>query len=230
MTHSTLKKIDETYLEANSIKQLIESEKMILKSIESSPNQPHLIWRLARNNFQIAKRTTDKKQKLSLFEDCLSTANKGISIDKNSAENIYYMGLCLGNISLQRGILSSLSNRKLLKTAMGKALKINPNVEHAGPHRFLGVYYNVLPFFLGGDSKKAVSHLESAVALAPDHAENHFFLGKVYFENGYYSKANAALKHYLKLARNTKNDPDMPKQIEEAGEFLTRIKTFQSDE
>jgi len=198
--------------------------------MESFPNDTQLTWRLAKNYFRIAKRTSEEQQKLNLFEKCFNTANKGISIDKNSTENIYYMGLCLGNISLQRGILSSLKNRDILKTSMERAVEINPSVEHAGPHRFLGVYYNVLPFFLGGDSKKAIHHLESAVNLAPDHAENYFFLGKVYFENGHYSKADNALKRFLKLSKTVKNNPDLPKQIEETHDLRDRIKTYQNNE
>jgi len=230
MAPSTLNNIDTIYLKANSIKEYMESEELILNSLHSFPNQTQLTWRLARNYFRIAKITSDKEQKLKLFEQCFETANKGISIEKNSAENIYYMGLCLGNISLQRGILSSLSNREILKASMEKAVEINPNVEHAGPHRFLGVYYNVLPFFLGGDSKKSIHHLESAVNLAPDHAENHYFLGKVYFENGRYSQAHIALKNFLQLPSPIKNDPDLPKQIEEAYDLIERIKTYQNSE
>ncbi len=229
MTPSTLKKIDDAYFEANSIKQLIESEKIILKAIEAFPDQTHLIWRLARNKFRTGKRTEDKKQKLSLFEDCLNTAKKGISINKNSAENIYYMGLCLGNISLQKGILSSLRNRETLKNEMERALTINPAIEHAGPHRFLGVYYSVLPFFLGGDSKKAINHLQSAVKLAPHFAENYFYLGKVYYDKGYDSQALNILERFLHLAKTVKNDPEMPKQINEALEIITRIKSDQNN-
>lgn len=228
MKHSILKNIDTIYSNANSIKELKGSEMLILNSMKSFQNQTELTWRLARNYFRIAKRTPNKKQKLNFFELCLNTANKGILLDKISAENIYYMGLCLGNISLQKGILSSLNNREILKTSMERAVKINPSLEHAGPHRFLGVYYNVLPFFLGGDSEKAIHHLEFAVNLAPDHAENYFFLGKVYFENGHYAKANNALEHFIKLGKTVKNDIDMPKQIEEAHDLLRRIEMYQN--
>nr|MBC8284123.1 hypothetical protein [Nitrospinota bacterium] len=156
----TLKSIDETYYNANTIEDFLRTETLILDSLNSSPNRTDLLWRLARNQFRIAKRTTDERQKLSLFENCLNTAKKGISIDKNSAENIYYMGLCLGNISLLKGILSSLSHREVLKSSMERAVEINPNVENAGPHRFLGVYFNVLPLCFGGDSAKAICQLK----------------------------------------------------------------------
>ncbi len=230
MTHSELNKIDTFYFNAGSNKEFRGTEILILNLMKSHPNQTRLIWRLARNYFGLAKRTSNKEQKLNIFGQCFNTVKKGIVIDKNSAENIYFMGLCLGNISLQRGILSSLSNREILRTSMERAVEINPNVEHAGPHRFLGVYYNVLPFFLGGDSEKAIQHLESAVNLSPDHAENYFFLGKVYFDNGHYSKANNALEQFLKLAKRVKNDSDLPKQIEEAHELCNRIKTYQNSD
>ena len=225
MTHPPLIKIDAIYFAANSVEEFKQSEALILNSLKTFPNQTDLVWRLARNQFRIGKRAVDKKQKLFIFENCLNTAKKGIQIDNNSAESIYFMGLCLGNLSLQRGIFSSLSNRDTLKTAMQQVIKIDPTVEHAGPHRFLGVYYHVLPFFLGGDSEKSIHHLESAVNLAPEFYENYFFLGKVYFDRGQYSKANKTLKRFLQLATIIKNDSELPKQIDEAQDMLARIKT-----
>jgi tetratricopeptide (TPR) repeat protein len=213
------------YFNANSVEEFKQSEALILNSLESFPNRTNLIWRLARNQFRIGKRTVDKKQKLFIFENCLNTAKKGMQVDNNSAESIYFMGLCLGNLSLQRGIFSSLSNRDTLKTSMQRVIKIDPAVEHAGPHRFLGVYYHVLPFFLGGDSKKSIHHLESAVNLAPDFYENYFYLGKVYFDRGRYSKAHKILERFLRLAKIIKNDSELPKQIDEAQDMLARIKT-----
>jgi tetratricopeptide (TPR) repeat protein len=225
MTHPPLIKIDSTYFNADTVEEFKQSEALLLKSLKTFPNRTDLIWRLARNHFRIGKRTVDKEQKLFIFENCLNTAKKGMQIDNNSAENIYFMGLCLGNLSLQRGIFSSLSNRDTLKTSMQRVIKINPAVEHAGPHRFLGVYYHVLPFFLGGDSEKSIHHLESAVNLAPDFYENYFYLGKVYFDQGYYSKAHKALETFLQLASTIKNDSELPKQIDETQDMLARIKT-----
>ncbi|MBN4079801.1 hypothetical protein JYT60_01040 [bacterium AH-315-C08] len=230
MTDPPLKKIDAIYFSANSIEGFKQSETLVLHSLKNFPNRTDLLWRLARNYFRIGKRTVDKKQKLFVFENCLNTAKKGMQIDNNSAESIYFMGLCLGNISLQRGIFSSLSNRDTLKTSMQRVIKIDPAVEHAGPHRFLGVYFHVLPFFLGGDSEKSIHHLEAAVNLAPDFYENYFYLGKVYFDRGQYSKAHKTLKKFLRLAKSIKNDSEMPKQIDEAQDMLTRIKIYQSDE
>jgi tetratricopeptide (TPR) repeat protein len=224
-THPPLIKIDASYFNANSVEELKQSEAIILNSLENFPNRTDLIWRLARNHFSIGQKTIDKEQKLLIFENCQNTAKKGIQIDNNSAESIYFMGLCLGNLSLQRGIFSSLSNRDILTTSMQRVIKIDPTVEHAGPHRFLGVYYHVLPFFLGGDSEKSIHHLESAVNLAPDFYENYFYLGKVYFDRGQYSNAHKTLKRFLRLIKIKKNDSELSKQADEAQDMLARIKS-----
>ena len=197
----------------------------MLKEFTTFPSQTDLIWRLVRNHFRIGKIKIDKEQKLFVSENCLDIAKKGIKIDNNSAENIYFMGLCLGNANLQSGIFSSLSNRDTLKTSMQPVIKIDPAVENAGPHRFLGLYYHALPLFLGGDSEKSIRHLESAVNLAPDFYENYFYLRKVYFDRGKYSKIHKTLERFLLLAKNIKNDSELPKQIDEAQDMLVRIKT-----
>jgi hypothetical protein len=74
--------------------------------------------------FCIGKRTADKDQKLYFSEKCLSKAKKGMKINNNSAENIYFMGLCLRNVSLQNGIFSSLNNRDTLETLMQRVIKL----------------------------------------------------------------------------------------------------------
>ena len=223
MKHPPLKKIDLVYFGANSIEELKESESLILSSLKIFPDKTDLIWRLARNYFRIGKRTVDKDKKLNFFEKCLNTAKKGMKINNNSAENIYFMGLCLGNVSLQNGIFSSLNNRDTLETLMQRVIKIDPAVEYAGPHRFLGVYYHVLPFFLGGDSEKSIYHLESAISLEPDFYENYFYLGKVYFDQGHYAKGRTTLKRYLQLSKTIKNDFKLPEQIDEVREILDRM-------
>ena len=55
--------------------------------------------------------------------------------------------------------------------------------------------------------------------------ENYFFLGKVYFDRGQYSKAHKALEKFLQLARIIKNDSELPKQIDEAQDMLARVET-----
>ena len=229
MDYPPLNKVDNIYFNANSIKEFKESEELIVNMMKIFPNHAELIWRLARNYFRIAKRTANEDKKMDLLMQCLKIAEKGISIHKNSAENIYFWGLCLGKISVEKGILSSLNNRDTLKKTMQRAIEIDPTVEHAGPHRFLGVFYSVLPFFFGGDYEKATHHLQRAKTLAPQHADNLFYLGKVYFKRELYLKANQELKRFLELAKIVKNDPDLPKQIEEARELLGKIKFYQSN-
>jgi len=74
-------------------------------------------------------------------------------------------------------------------------------------------------------SEKSIRHLESAVNLAPDFYENYFYLGKVYFDRGQYSKVHKTLERFLLLAKNIKNDSELPKQIDEDQDMLARIKT-----
>ena len=109
MDYPPLNKVDTIYFSASSIKDFKESEELIMNMMKTFPNHTELIWRLARNYFRIAKRTANEDKKMDLLMQCLKTAEKGISIHKNSAENIYFWGLCLGNISMEKGILNSLN-------------------------------------------------------------------------------------------------------------------------
>jgi len=222
--------IDEIYTNADSIADLKKSESLIRGSLDKFPDDPDLIWRLARNYFRLATRTQEDEGKLRFLEQCFETAERGAKVDGQSAENIYFRGLCLGKISLEKGLLNSLFNKEPFRTTMEQLIAMDPSVENGGPHRALGVYYASLPFFLGGRNEKAIEHFKLAVKLAPQHAENYYYLGRAYYNNNDYPKAEKAFVIFIRYGAEIKNDLEMPKQIREAEEWLKEIRQATSSE
>ena len=92
------------------------------------------------------------------------------------------------------------------KEDMEKAVSLDPTVSHAGPHRALGKLYLELPFFLGGDLGKSSFHLQEAVRLAPDYAENHFGLAQVLIKKNNSTEARETLHELMQLTDNTLNE------------------------
>lgn len=85
------------------------------------------------------------------------------------------------------------------------AAGIDPAMDHAGPERLLGLLYLRAPGIplSVGDSAKAVTHLERAVSLAPDFAENRIGLAEALLAEDEPAQACAELAAGLDLLSPT---------------------------
>ena len=104
-----------------------------------------------------------------------------------------------------KGVWASLGIIDPFEEDMKKALSLDPNVNHAGPHRALGKLYLELPFFLGGDLDKSAYHLNEAVRLAPDFAENQLGLAQVLIKKNNSTEARESLHKLMQLTDNTQD-------------------------
>ena len=70
----------------------------------------------------------------------------------------------------------------------------------------MGKLYLELPFFLGGDSGKAVFHFKEAVRLAPDYAENYLGLAQILVKKNNSTQARESLHKLIQLTDNTQDE------------------------
>jgi tetratricopeptide (TPR) repeat protein len=110
-----------------------------------------------------------------------------------------------------KGIWSSLGIIDPFEEDMKKALELDPTIENGGPNRALGKLYLELPFFLGGSTEKSIYHLQEAVRLAPDYAENHLGLAQAYYAKNNFTSARKSLSTLLRLTDNIADDEDLLK-------------------
>lgn len=68
-----------------------------------------------------------------------------------------------------KGIFSSLASRPKIEAYIGRAYQLDPTYLAGAADRFYGVYYAVLPSFLGGSLKKSEAHFQRALEIAPDY-------------------------------------------------------------
>lgn len=108
-----------------------------------------------------------------------------------------------------KGVWASLDIIDPFEKDMKKALALDPGIENAGPHRALGKLYLELPFFLGGNNKQSVYHLEEAVRLSPHYAENHLGLAQAHYAQNNFSSARKSLLTLLSLTDNSANNESL---------------------
>ena len=181
-----------------------EIASQIEKILAGNPNQYQWQWRQARTQYSLAKKAGESKS--DHYDLCILHSSWAIDLQPDSAVSYFYRGLCRGKQGEMKGVWASLGIIEPFQEDMKKAVELDPKVNHAGPHRALGKLYLELPFFLGGDSDKAVFHLKEAVRLAPDYAENHLGLAQILVKKNNSTQARESLHKLIQLTDNTQDE------------------------
>lgn len=148
-------------------------------------NRPHhegAAWRAARALFYISFQA-ESDQRAPLSARCMDVAQVAIAAGRQ-AESFYYAALCMGARARARN-LEGLDLLPEMVEAGHAARKLNPRIVHGGPDRLLGGIYLRAPAWPTsvGDLDEALSHLQSAVEVAPDWPENHLLLAEALAED-----------------------------------------------
>lgn len=200
----SLRDIDLLYEKNQSEEDLKKISAQIENVLGTHPNQPEWHWRLARTHYALAKKVEESKS--HHFDLCILHSSRTIEMKSDSAIGYFYRALCRGKQGEMNGIWASLGIIGPFEKDMKKALELDPLVSHAGPHRALGKLYLELPFILGGDLDKSSHHLQEAVKLAPEYAENHLGLAQVLIEQKNATGARESLHNLLQLTDNTQDE------------------------
>jgi len=200
----TLAEIDSQHEKSQLQTEYQEIASQIEKVLASNPNQYPWQWRQARTQYSLAKKAGESKS--DYYDLCILHSSRAIDLQPDSAVSYFYRGLCRGKQGEMKGVWASLGMIEPFKKDMTKAVELGPKVNHAGPHRALGKLYLELPFFLGGDSDKAVFHLKEAVRLAPDYAENHLGLAQILVKTNNSTQARESLHKLIQLTDNTQDE------------------------
>ncbi len=100
------------------------------------------------------------------------------ALDDDQVEAIFWAANAWGSwINLNLDDTEALADLPRVEEMMRRALEIDPNFYHAGPHLFLGVYYASRSKILGGDPVQAQQHFDQVFA----RTRNHYLLAHVFY-------------------------------------------------
>jgi tetratricopeptide (TPR) repeat protein len=162
---------------------------------------------IANIHYKLARILPD--QQVQYLNSCIDHSQRAIHQNSRSGVGYFFKGLCLGRLGEMKGIWRSLTIITPVRENMETAARIDPTIDHGGPHRALGRLYFKLPRVLGGNLKKSIDHLLKAVDYGPRYWENHFFLAESYYENQQYLLARAELQKAMDIASQSNDDPDL---------------------
>jgi len=173
---------------------------------------------LAEINFWFGE-SADAEDKLAFYDEGVQCGEAGVGIDENSLESNFWLAVNYGAFGQEKGIMQSLALIKPIKERAEKVIGLDESYFYGGPHRVLGRLYHKAPGFpiSIGSTKKAIEHLEKAVALGPKFFLNRLFLAEAYITNRDKSKAREQLEWLVKTPSNKNHeteDEDIKRQAE----------------
>lgn len=165
------------------------------KKLETIDSDSEVQWRLLRaysNLFsELTCRNSNKEQKAAAKEG-YEFAVKIDAANSDKAELVYYYADISGRYykdHLFKAILRGFDPIGNCKNA----LKMDENIDYAGPHRCLGALYLALPW-PKKDTRDALNHLQEAVDRSPKRVANRIWLARALAKVGKYEDAWTYIK------------------------------------
>ena len=218
-----IKELDHNYSLAKSTDDLYTLEALVKKSLKTFPESDKLFWRLGRVYFKLGETFTSESKKIYFFSLCMAQTKKTIEINSQSANGYFFNGLCSGTLGQTQGIWSSLGIIGPFKKDMETAINLDPSIEEGGPHRALGNLYLKLPYVLGGDLERSITHFQKAIQLGSEFGENYLGLAEAYIENGDFVLAKDVLHTLLNMKLSSQKEESVLEWKTQALDFLGKI-------
>ena len=218
-----IKELDHSYSLAKSSDDLYTLESLVKKSLKTFPESDKLFWRLGRVYFKLGETFTSESKKIYFFSLCMAQTKKTIEINSQSANGYFFNGLCSGTLGQTQGIWSSLGIIGPFKKDMETAINLDPSIEEGGPHRALGNLYLKLPYVLGGDLERSITHFQKAIQLSSEFGENYLGLAEAYIENGDFILAKGILHTLLNMKLSSQKEESVLEWKTQALDFLGKI-------
>ncbi|MGE5577366.1 MAG: tetratricopeptide repeat protein, partial [Syntrophothermus sp.] len=182
------------------------------------------LWRLARAyRWEAEKAPASGGERMNLLEKAKNYAEKATKANEQGADGHYWLGVIMGRIGEERGVLNSLFLIKPIKQEMEKVLAIDP--KYAGAHHVLGVLYRKAPSrpLSIGDIKKALQEATLAVQYAPADTLYRVGLAEVHIALKEYDKARSILEEAIKMPPTPGDEPAGEMDKATARELLKQI-------
>jgi tetratricopeptide (TPR) repeat protein len=217
---SPLESIDTLYWHRHEGSKLEENIAALEALLDRAPQDSELLWRYGRALMRRGEKKSTAKARLEDYSRAESTLKRSVEVTPASAEAHYWLGVTIGRRGETQGMIKSAFLIKPIKREMQEAMRLDPALGAA--HHVLGEILWQVPAFMGGDKKKALEELETAVRLSPNYSASFVPLAEAYLHFGRHADAVAILKRVDAI--KTPDDPaNYVDDALQAREVLARI-------
>lgn len=163
---------------------------------EGTPS-PGLLVRLASTYFDLADDLlTDEAKRQAAYEAGAKAAKQAFELDDSNADAHFFHAANFGSAERLRGVTNAALAVKEIKHCAQRAIDLNP--KHAQALQMMGGLLMELPWFLGGDEKKAQEYLERAIAADGNFTNARILVAKLYQKQGRVEDARRQLEAVIR--------------------------------
>ena len=173
------------------------SLQVLLKRLHEDGPSPPLLVQVASTYFDLADDLlTDDKKRYAAYEAGANAAEQAFQLDDSNADAHFFHAANLGSAERLRGIANAAMVVKEITHCALRAIELNPR--HAQALQMLGGLLMELPWFLGGDEKKAQVYLERAIAADGNFTNARILVAKIYTKQGRVEDARQQLEAVIR--------------------------------
>lgn len=199
-------KMDAAQLRTN-LAGCLQLQEMISNELVKNPNSDEYYWiYAAMYYFQGDYYESDPAKKKAFFNKTKLYAAKALSINSNSADGHYWLGIGEAKWAEANGILDSLFAAPDIKDEMTKIIKIQPDYFHGIAFAVRAKVYDFAPGWpiSVGDKDKAYQDLATAMKYGPDSRIIYQQYAEILMNDNKYIEAKKMIENALALPLDEK--------------------------
>lgn len=191
-------------------------------------NSVENLWQVGRTAFDLAETLTREKLKAQVAESGINACQAAIAQNPASAPAHYYLALCLGQLAQTKSI-GALRLVREMEEKFKRVRTLDESFDYAGADRGLGLLYLEAPGWPTsiGDRKKARTHLERAIVLAPKYPDNRINLLDLLVRLRDVRAATAELSNLEAIWSEAKQQLTGPEWVEAWSDWESRKKRLE---
>jgi tetratricopeptide (TPR) repeat protein len=164
--------------------QSLESDlQSLLGRLREGSASPGLLVRVASTYFDLADDLLmEEGKRRTAYAAGAKAAKQAFELDESNADAHFFHAANLGSAERLRGITNAAMVVKEMKHCAMRAIELNP--KHAQALQMMGGLLMELPWFLGGDERKAQEYLERAIASDGNFTNARILVAKLYKKQG----------------------------------------------
>ncbi|MBU2548963.1 MAG: TRAP transporter TatT component family protein [Proteobacteria bacterium] len=217
-----LARADAVYGQRAIYDRAVEAAALYRRAAAQRPDDFGAWWKLARSLCWLADHGP-RERKQAFSEEAVAAAGRAVALKPEHPAGYFWRGTALGFLGDAKGFPGGLSLLKDVRESMETVIRLDPGFEEGGAWLVLGRLDFFLPSWLGGDGRRAIVNIETALRYGPRRWVNHLFLAEAYFKADRLAEARSLLRRILEGPAQPGFEPEYQECRGEAEYWLAKI-------
>jgi hypothetical protein len=180
-------------------------------------------WKIARADYWLGGHAPASERRRFL-EDGIDAGRKAVALQPNRPEGHFWMAANMGALAESFGLRAGIRYRKPIKEELETVLRTDPAFLQGSADRALGRWLFRVPALFGGSRKQAEDHLRASLKYNAQSTASHFFLAKLYLDDGRTADGRRELRAVIDAAFDPDWAPEDREFKGQARRMLGRMK------